>query len=366
MEIRARNDERRMEMLTKKLQESLVGREENVNKLISEFIGETESDPCFEYMADSISLTQTKLKERKISSIASFLDWNWWQKHTFSREKIIDFAQIFALSKYARDPSWRKERRIKICLDLLLQDDTDKLFDLFELYYSERTRLRREKVFSLSRKGNGLLSFDQVRIGVSSIPNSGSGLFVNADVRRGQALFLYGAFCFDHDEEETFTLIDKKFGDYGFEQNFGYDPASGQMSNPNVFPPFVEASLLPGESDEEPERRYLHVGQFINQNFDLKKVNCSSELFDWAPLCCVELNRYITKTVVIVAARNIKKGEELFINYGYEYWKGIELPDKWKTREEYKQRFEEFKKELKTDSKGSLRDAFEDWLMNSQ
>lgn len=92
----------------------------------------------------------------------------------------------------------------------------------------------------------------------------------------------------------------------------------------------------------------------------------SFEYFDWAPLCCVELNRNIAKTVSMIAARDIDQGEELFINYGFEYWEGIDLPGKWKNKKEYMDRFNEYKRLLKSDSKGSFRDAFEDWLKDTQ
>ena len=121
---------------------------------------------------------------------------------------------------------------------------------------------------------------DNVEIKKSKIKNSGKGLFATKNFNTGDFICWYMG-----------VLIEKDFVVNGY-----YD-SDYLLANPN-------SELIIDASDEK-----SCYGRYINDSLALKKNNCDYDFYS------------NTTSAGVIASKNIKKGDELYISYGMDYWR---------------------------------------------
>ena len=128
-----------------------------------------------------------------------------------------------------------------------------------------------------------LLKEDCLKIGRSTIPRAGKGLYAQRDFKKGETVARYTGDLVHNDERYD---KNRYFSAYLLE--------------------------LTGAISIDAARTNTAVGRMVNDARGTnKKNNCS--------LSC----HHATRTATLKASRNIKKGEELFTAYGAAYWKGV-------------------------------------------
>lgn len=122
---------------------------------------------------------------------------------------------------------------------------------------------------------------DNVEIKQSKIKNAGRGLFATKNFAKGEFICWYFG-----------CLIEKDFVENGY-----YD-SDYLLHNPH------HSDLIIDAEDEK-----SCYGRYINDSLGLKKNNC-------------EFNFYTdTTSVGIIATKNIKNGDEIYISYGIDFWR---------------------------------------------
>lgn len=120
---------------------------------------------------------------------------------------------------------------------------------------------------------------DDVILEISTIPNAGYGVFANRDFKKGETVTIYsGRLVTDYDDH-TYVLEIRK--------------------NPALY------------IDGRYPLHIKHLGSFINHCSKNENIRIS---YDSNP------KRNPKKVVKMIAHKNIKKGEELFWDYGSNYW----------------------------------------------
>ena len=120
---------------------------------------------------------------------------------------------------------------------------------------------------------------DIVKIKKSNIPNGGKGLFATKSIKKGDFICWYFG-----------VLIEASFVENGY-----YD-SDYLLKSPNT-------NLVIDANDPK-----SCFGRYINDSLSLQKNNARYEFYD------------DTTSVGIIATKNIKKSEEIYMSYGADYW----------------------------------------------
>lgn len=308
---------------------------EHDSKRIQQFI---DDDSFVHANLQSLLLSQDIAKQKKWVPIVEELQWNSFRDHPFKLCIIENFSQVFNLARYVSDEIFRIQQRQELVKKLQTQRS-----ELFRKYlkksYSKKSVATRSSLDLLSSHGFCMpqLNKDGVEIRDSSVEGAGYGVFALRKIRKGEPLGYYGEIGFSHAENSEFSRCNRKYGDYAFSCK-----AIGDHIPESENYAYVYALTIESKSVKNSKRSSSWV-QFINQTFDFRNLNCVFQNVEYAPFVCPELNEALIVPPMARAIRDIEPGEELFIDYGFDYWKGRrnKIANVWKDKDDYN---EEWKK----------------------
>jgi hypothetical protein len=140
------------------------------------------------------------------------------------------------------------------------------------------------------------------RIGISTIPNAGMGLFTLHDLEKGDLIGVYGGivqtktagdYCLDLHRDAIVRVRDEQ--------------SIFELDNSNVY-----------TIDAADTKRSTYV-RYINDARNKKQTNVAFAWFEFASAD----STVMIKLPVVIAQRSISTGKELFIDYGLHYWSAI-------------------------------------------
>lgn len=266
-----------------------------------------------------------KLRGKSVCSIVDAMQWKTYRQEDFDYQLVTDPLQLV---------SWNGRSKQSF-IEYLKEYD---MLELFDSVYNKANLANWESFFNDNSKyigniwnkpdlqGNREQLFD---LRPSNYPQAGFGMFYIGEkpITKGTVIGLYGSICLDKFSYEQMSEFYGNFGDYTFDTESG------------ILIPFeISAQAIIDNVIKVKNYNYsdIQITQFINQSFKQDEINIIYEIpvitdvkkkytstreyfFPWV---LPEATFEIGVPILVTAAKDINNGEELYGNYGFDYWKG--------------------------------------------
>ena len=168
---------------------------------------------------------------------------------------------------------------------------------------------------NLATYGNG------VTLAPSGIAGAGLGLFATRDFQAGEPITEYTGQLISHAQGRKLSLADRSH----VRARFGFRDAIDGKRMPDGTPITDPATQMAGRGIAAfANDAYNSATYSNNADFDIKNSPATDAIIERGNIN--RLDREGERVVFIRATRLIKAGEEIFIPYGTDYWRGYEGP----------------------------------------
>lgn len=295
-----------------------------------------DDDSFIEKASDSLKLCSAIAEDNKWFPIAKCLEWKSFRNHPIDLSVILDYSQLFNIDSYLNDSDFRKRKRQELIASLKSKNSA-LTQEILLKKYSPKSQCYRNMLTLLKSHSLCLPTLsDGIEIKQSTQKNAGYGVFATRKIRKGEPLGFYGEFGFSNDEDSQLRNVKQPFVHYAF----FCSAITTFCDDVNIqgYSAVVDAKYLTQESNGKKQFPNASWVQFINQAFDFNYLNCCFDTADYSPFICPEINEALIDPPIIRAIKDIEIGEELLVDYGYDYWKGHgrKAENVWSSRNVYK------------------------------
>lgn len=192
--------------------------------------------------------------------------------------------------------------------------------------YTYQPKIKKNEIYDMDKINfifeifNLILNIDYIKISKSKI--HGNGIFATKNIKKGQFITIYPVYyIFIHDKYGNRYLIEspivkQKNLTYNHETikyySFYFDEKSFISSDPRIIDDmlFVGHIMNDGIKCKSTNENIIRNEKKVYDKISIHKNNCEYKIIK-------------NMIIVIVATKDIEMGEELFVKYGFEYWKQI-------------------------------------------